>query len=85
MALLGLLVGVGIYQHVAAKYVFVRMLRDSPHLQSNTVTHWAIWLGTNAVLGALGFLVAEAVGHHQCSMTVILAHNDGRSRSSIIC
>jgi hypothetical protein len=61
VALPGLVIGVGIYQHVAAKYVFVRVLRDSRHLQANTVTHWSTWLGVNIVLGALGFIVAEAV------------------------
>lgn len=61
IALPGLVIGVGIYQHVAAKYVFVRFLRDSKHLQANTMVHWSTWLGINLVLGALGFVVAEAV------------------------
>jgi hypothetical protein len=29
---------------VAAKYLFVRILRDSRHLQQNTVLHWGTWL-----------------------------------------
>ncbi|UPK92788.1 hypothetical protein LCI18_003723 [Fusarium solani-melongenae] len=57
----GLIIGVGIYQHVAAKYVFVHILRDSYHLQENTTIHWATWVGTNLVLGILAFIVAEAV------------------------
>ena len=61
IALPGLVIGVGIYQHVAAKLIFVRILRDSRHLQANTVTHWATWLGSNLLLGVLGFIVAEAV------------------------
>lgn len=61
IALPGLVIGVGIYQHVAAKYVFVRLLRDSKHLQANTGVHWFTWLGTNLLLGALAFIVAEAV------------------------
>ena len=61
IALPGLIIGVGIYQHVAAKYVLVRILRDSDHLQANTVLHWSTWLGINLVLGVLGFVVAEAV------------------------
>lgn len=60
-ALPGLVIGVGIYQHVAAKYIFVRVLRDSSHLQRNTAVHWSIWIGCNVVLGVLGFVVAEAV------------------------
>jgi len=61
VALPGLVIGVGIYQHVAAKLIFVRILRNSSHLQQNTAVHWATWLGANLVLGVLGFIVAEAV------------------------
>jgi len=61
VALPGLVIGVGIYQHVAAKYVFVRVLRDSTHFQRNTVVHWATWLGINLVLGVLGYIISEAV------------------------
>lgn len=61
IALPGLIIGVGIYQHVAAKYMFVRILRDSKHLQANTAVHWGTWLGSNLLLGVLGFIFAEAV------------------------
>ena len=61
IALPGLVIGVGIYQHVAAKYIFVRVLRDSRHFQQNTVVHWSTWIGCNLLLGLLGFIVAEAV------------------------
>jgi hypothetical protein len=61
ISLPGLIVGLGIYQHVAAKYAFVRLLRDSEHLQKNTFTHWGTWLGVNFTLGSVAFIVAEAV------------------------
>ncbi|GKU11900.1 n amino acid transport system protein [Fusarium langsethiae] len=61
ISLPGLILGVGIYQHVAAKYAFVRILRDSKHLQANTFTHWGTWLGINLLLGSAAFIVAEAV------------------------
>lgn len=61
IALPGLIIGVGIYQHVAAKYIFVRILRDSHHLQENTMVHWGTWIGSNLTLGILAFIVAEAV------------------------
>ncbi|KAF4126769.1 Transmembrane amino acid transporter protein [Geosmithia morbida] len=54
VALPGLVIGVGIYQHIAAKYVFVRALRGSRHLQENAAVHCI-------VLGVLGFVVAESV------------------------
>jgi hypothetical protein len=46
---------------VAAKYVFVRVLRDSRHLQANTVVHWTTWLGCTFGLGAISFIFAEAI------------------------
>lgn len=61
IALPGLVIGVGIYQHVAAKLIFVRILRDSRHLQENSMVHWSTWLGSNLILGILGFIIAEAV------------------------
>lgn len=61
VALPGLVIGTGIYSHVAAKYLFVRVLRGSRHLQGNTATHWLTWLGINVGLGTLSYLVAEAV------------------------
>lgn len=44
IALPGLIASSIVYLHIAAKYVFVRVLRNSVHLQSNTVTHWTVWL-----------------------------------------
>lgn len=61
VALPGLIIGVGIYQHVAAKYLFVRILRDSKHLQANTVVHWTTWVGANLILGLLAFIISQAV------------------------
>ncbi|KAF5584347.1 amino acid transporter [Fusarium subglutinans] len=61
ISLPGLIIGLGIYQHVAVKYAFVRLLRDSDHLQKNTFTHWGTWLGINFAFGTAAFIVAEAV------------------------
>lgn len=44
IGMVGLLASAVIYLHVAAKYLFVRFLRNSKHLQSNSVVHWATWL-----------------------------------------
>lgn len=41
---IGLAVSACLFLHVASKYVFVRLLRNTRHLQSNTVVHWAVWL-----------------------------------------
>lgn len=61
IAMPGLIIGVGIYQHVPAKYLFVRFLRDSKHLQINSFTHWGTWIGINLALGSAAYIVAEAV------------------------
>jgi hypothetical protein len=39
----------------------VRILRDSPHLQVNSLVHWATWLGVNIFLGVLSWVLAEAI------------------------
>lgn len=44
IGMIGLIASAVIYLHVAAKYMFVRILRNSPHLQANTVVHWSTWL-----------------------------------------
>ncbi|KAF9888661.1 hypothetical protein FE257_008419 [Aspergillus nanangensis] len=61
VGLIGLVVSACVYVHIAAKYIFVRVLRNSRHLQSNTITHWATWLGCTCGLSALAFIFAEAI------------------------
>ncbi len=61
IALPSLIISAGIFNHAAAKYTFVRAMRNSPHFQANTVRHWATWLGMNMTLGFLAFIVAEAI------------------------
>lgn len=61
VGLIGLAVSGCLYLHVAAKYVFVRILRDSPHLQRNSLIHWGTWLSCTTILGAVAFILAEAI------------------------
>ncbi|CZT17242.1 related to neutral amino acid permease [Ramularia collo-cygni] len=61
IGLVGLIVSACLYLHVAAKYCFVRILRDSRHLQSNTFIHWATWLGLTFGGAFLAFILAEAI------------------------
>ncbi|KAF5004712.1 hypothetical protein FDECE_8823 [Fusarium decemcellulare] len=61
VGLLGLFATGCVYIHIAAKYVFVRILRNSRHLQSNTITHWTTWLCCTFGLSALAFIFAEAI------------------------
>ncbi|PQE27692.1 Transmembrane amino acid transporter protein [Rutstroemia sp. NJR-2017a BBW] len=61
IGLIGLVVSACLYLHVAAKYLFVRILRNSKHLQQNTIIHWTTWLGCTFGLGLLSFILAEAI------------------------
>ncbi|KAJ5279059.1 hypothetical protein N7478_004431 [Penicillium angulare] len=61
IALPGLVVTAVLYSHVAAKYSFVRILRGSRHLQSNTAQHWAVWASSNFVTVIFGFIVVNVI------------------------
>ncbi|KAK8080332.1 Amino acid transporter- transmembrane [Apiospora hydei] len=61
VALVGLIASGAINQHVAAKYVFVRLLRNSRHLQSNTITHWVTWAGSTLAIGAVAFVLSQSI------------------------
>ncbi|CAK7224438.1 hypothetical protein SBRCBS47491_005551 [Sporothrix bragantina] len=61
IALPSLVISAGIFNHTAAKYLFVRLLRNSSHLQANTWQHWAVWLLCNLFFGVLAFLFAEGI------------------------
>ncbi|OIW33224.1 amino acid transporter [Coniochaeta ligniaria NRRL 30616] len=61
IGIFGLLVSACLYVHVAAKYLFVRVLRNSVHLQSNSLVHWGVWLGANLVMCVVAFLLASGI------------------------
>jgi hypothetical protein len=61
IALPSLVVSGGIFNHTSAKYAFVRLMRDSPHFQTNSWQHWSMWIGLNVLFGFLAFIFAEAI------------------------
>ncbi|KAH7034710.1 transmembrane amino acid transporter [Microdochium trichocladiopsis] len=61
VGLAGLLVSACLYIHVAAKYIFVRLLRDSRHLQANSLVHWAVWLACTLSMSFVGFLIGSGI------------------------
>ncbi len=61
IGLTGLLVSACLYIHVAAKYLFVRILRNSEHLQKNSVVHWTVWLGCTFSMSVISFLLASGI------------------------
>lgn len=61
IGLFGLLITAVLYVHVSAKYLFVRILRHSKHLQSNSLIHWGTWLSCTIGLSAASFIIASAI------------------------
>jgi hypothetical protein len=61
IALPGLIISGCLYVHVAAKYLFVRILRNSRHLQANTMVHWGTWLSCTIGMAAISFILACAI------------------------
>jgi len=61
LALPSLVVSAGIFNHTSSKYLFVRFLRNTKHLQSNSVIHWSTWIACNIGIGLLSFILAEAI------------------------
>ncbi|KAI0016439.1 transmembrane amino acid transporter [Xylariomycetidae sp. FL0641] len=61
VGLFGLLMSACLFLHVAAKYIFVRLMRDSRHLQQNTVVHWTVWLLCTFAMCVVGFLIASGI------------------------
>lgn len=43
------------------KYIFIRILRGSRHLTSNTIIHWVTWLGCTFTLAVISYIIASAI------------------------
>ncbi|KAF5026937.1 hypothetical protein F66182_967 [Fusarium sp. NRRL 66182] len=57
----GLLISAGLWAHVGAKYLFVRLLRKSRHLTDNSFVHWGTWIACVVFMAVSSFLVASGV------------------------
>lgn len=44
-----------------SKYVFVRLLRGSRHLTTNTLVHWATWLGCTFCITITAYIIASGI------------------------
>ncbi|KAJ5958229.1 Amino acid transporter transmembrane [Penicillium vulpinum] len=60
-AIPGLLVTVMLFIHLPAKFIFVRALRGSKHLASNSMVHWGSWVGCTAGVGLISYIIASAI------------------------
>ncbi|KAI5922372.1 transmembrane amino acid transporter protein-domain-containing protein [Camillea tinctor] len=50
-----------LWVHLAAKFLLVRILKDSVHLQSNSIIHWVTWLGSTIGITSLSFVIAQSI------------------------
>ncbi|KAL4910381.1 hypothetical protein BDW74DRAFT_165438 [Aspergillus multicolor] len=60
-ALPGLIVTTMLVIHLPAKIIFIRLLRGSRHLTSNTLTHWATWLSCTLGITIIAYTIASAI------------------------
>lgn len=44
-----------------AKYMLVRLLRNTKHLASNSAVHWITWLGCTLSVTVLAYIIASAI------------------------
>ncbi|GJJ06280.1 hypothetical protein Clacol_000471 [Clathrus columnatus] len=63
LALPNFLIGGGLYTHVPAKLIYVRIFRnrDRTHIHSHTLLGWAVWSTLCFTLAALAFIFCVAV------------------------
>ncbi|KAK1922367.1 putative amino acid transporter [Papiliotrema laurentii] len=80
LALPGLLVSAILWTHFPAKFIFVRVLRNTEHLSKNTVKHWVVWIGS--VLGCClsSYIVASAIPEFGGLVSLI-----GASVGTLVC
>lgn len=50
-----------LYANVAGKYIYRRVMRNSRHAHSHTVLGWGTWLGIQAVLWVLAWVLGETI------------------------
>ncbi|KAI9644860.1 hypothetical protein NHQ30_006887 [Ciborinia camelliae] len=61
LALPGLLVSTILLSHLPAKFLFLRLLRGSKHLTSNSKTHWTVWLSCTGSVIISAYIIASAI------------------------
>ncbi|XRM42612.1 hypothetical protein ABZX51_005822 [Aspergillus tubingensis] len=61
VALPGLIASTTIVLHLPSKYAFVRILRGSTHLTSNSMIHWCTWLGCTCSSTVIAYLIASGI------------------------
>lgn len=57
----GLFFSVILWIHIPAKFIFVRLLRGSKHLTSNSPTHWMTWLLASFACTTIAYIIGSAI------------------------
>lgn len=76
LALPNLLVAGALYNHFAAKIVFVRMFRESRHLTENTMMGWGVWILLLAIANGCGFVLATGVPVYSLFLNLLQCYAD---------
>jgi amino acid permease len=61
LALPGLCVSMVLYTHLTAKYVFIRIMRNSKHLTSNSFVHWSTWIACTTSTALIAYCIASGI------------------------
>jgi amino acid permease len=61
LAITGLIASTCLVTHYPAKYVFLRVLKGSKHLNSNSKTHWLTWLSCTFGVTVVAYIICSAV------------------------
>ncbi|KAL1655575.1 hypothetical protein SLS61_001596 [Didymella pomorum] len=61
LAITGLIASTCLVTHYPAKYVFLRALKGSKHLVSNSKTHWITWLSCTLGVTVAAYIICSAV------------------------
>jgi hypothetical protein len=48
-------------RQIPAKHIMVRVLRGTVHLTSNSLIHWATWLGLTGSVTIIAYIIASAI------------------------
>ncbi|KAH8755799.1 transmembrane amino acid transporter protein-domain-containing protein [Diaporthe sp. PMI_573] len=50
-----------IFAHVMAKYIFLRLFRDTPHLHSRGIVATGTWIGIGATAWTLAWIISQSI------------------------
>lgn len=61
LAIPALLVSLCIYAHIAAKFIFIRILQGTEHIAKPTRKHWITWIGSTVTVMVIAYILASAI------------------------